>query len=112
MRKVLVRCGLVALALLPTVANADPAVLKLAFFSSDRSTTYLAAVKPFVDAVNADGKGLVEIVLHSGGVLGREIAQQPQVVLNGSADIAFVVPGYSPERFPDNAAVEFVGLVS
>jgi hypothetical protein len=51
---------------LPATANADPAVLKLAFFGSDRSTTY----KPFLDAVNAEGKGLVEIVLHSGGVLG------------------------------------------
>jgi TRAP-type C4-dicarboxylate transport system substrate-binding protein len=110
MRKVLIRWGLVALSLLPAVANADPAVLKLAFFSSDRSTTYLAAIKPFVDAVNAEGKGLVEIVLYSGGVLGREIAQQAQVVLDGTADIAFVVPGYSPERFPDNSAVELSGL--
>jgi TRAP-type C4-dicarboxylate transport system substrate-binding protein len=110
MRKALVRCGLVALALLPAVANADPAVLKLAFFSSDRSTTYLAAVKPFVDAVNADGKGIVEIILYSGGVLGREIARQPEVVLDGSADIAFVVPGYSPERFSDNSVVELPGL--
>jgi TRAP-type C4-dicarboxylate transport system substrate-binding protein len=110
MRKVLIRCGLFALALLPATANADPAVLKLAFFGSDRSTTYLTAVKPFVDAVNAEGKGLVEIVLHSGGVLGREMAQQPQVVLDGNADIAFIVPGYSPERFPDNSAIELSGL--
>jgi TRAP-type C4-dicarboxylate transport system substrate-binding protein len=99
MRKVLLRCGLFALALLPAAANADPAVLKLAFFSSDRSSTYLAAVKPFVDAVNAEGKGVVDIVLYSGGVLGREIAQQPQMVFDGNADIAFIVPGYSPERF-------------
>jgi hypothetical protein len=53
MRQVLIRCGLFALALLPATANADPAVLKLAFFGFDRSTTYLAAVEPFVDAVNA-----------------------------------------------------------
>jgi TRAP-type C4-dicarboxylate transport system substrate-binding protein len=103
-------CGLLALAVLPATANADPVVLKLAFFSSDRSSTYLAAVKPFVDAVNAEGKGLVEIVLHSGGVLGREIAQQPQVALDGNADITFVVPGYSPEQFPDNSAIELSGV--
>jgi TRAP-type C4-dicarboxylate transport system substrate-binding protein len=110
MCKVLIRRALLVFALLPAVANADPITLKLAFFSSDRSTTYLASVKPFVDAVNAEGKGLVEIVLYSGGVLGREIARQPQVVLNGEADIAFVVPGYSPERFPDNSLVELPGL--
>jgi TRAP-type C4-dicarboxylate transport system substrate-binding protein len=110
MCKVLARGALFAFAFLSTVANADPITLKLAFFSSDRSTTYIAAVKPFVDAVNAEGKGLVEIVLYSGGVLGRDIARQPQVVLDGEADIAFVVPGYSPERFPDNSVVELPGL--
>ena len=94
MRKVLVRCAFLALAMYPAVAQADPITLKLAFFSSDRSTTYVAAVKPFVDAVNAEGKGVVEIILYLGGVLGREIARQPEVVLNGDADIAFVVPGY------------------
>jgi TRAP-type C4-dicarboxylate transport system substrate-binding protein len=110
MFKVLTRYALFALALSPAVAYADPVTLKLAFFSSDRSTTYLATVKPFVDAVNAEGKGLVEIVLYSGGVLGRDIARQPQVVLDGEADIAFVVPGYSPVRFSDNSVLELPGL--
>jgi TRAP-type C4-dicarboxylate transport system substrate-binding protein len=112
MFKVFARCALLTLALYTDIANADPITLKLAFFSSDRSATYLAAVKPFVDAVNAEGKGLVEIVLYSGGVLGRDIARQPQVVLDGEADIAFVVPGYSPERFSDNSLVELPGLFS
>jgi TRAP-type C4-dicarboxylate transport system substrate-binding protein len=110
MFKVFAQCALLALALCPGAANADPATLKLAFFSSDRSTTYLAAVKPFVDAVNTEGKGLLEIVLYSGGVLGRDIARQPRVVLDGEADIAFIVPGYSPERFSDNSVVELPGL--
>jgi TRAP-type C4-dicarboxylate transport system substrate-binding protein len=110
MYRVLIRCTLLVFALLPAVANADPITLKLAFFSSDRSTTYLATVKPFVDAVNAEGKGVIEIVLYSGGVLGRDIARQPEVVLDGKADIAFVVPGYSPERFSDNSVVELPGL--
>jgi TRAP-type C4-dicarboxylate transport system substrate-binding protein len=43
-------------------------------------------------------------------VLGREVAQQPDVVLDGKADIAFVVPGYTPARFPDNTVVELPGL--
>src|SRR5476649_739075 len=111
MFKVLARYALLALALCPGAVNADPNTLKLAFFSSDRSSTYLAAVKPFVDAVNVEGKGLVEIVLYSGGVLGRDIARQPEVVLAGDADMAFVVPGYSPERFSDNSVVELQGLL-
>jgi TRAP-type C4-dicarboxylate transport system substrate-binding protein len=116
MFQLLARYALLSLALLPAagVASvawaAEPVELKLAFFTSDRSSTYLAAVKPFVDAVNSDGRGLVQIVLYVGGVLGREIAQQPDVVINGKADIAFVVPGYTPERFPDNVVVELPGL--
>jgi len=47
---------------------------------------------------------------YSGGVLGRDISQQPDLVLDGKADIAFVVPGYTPARFPDNAVVELPGL--
>jgi TRAP-type C4-dicarboxylate transport system substrate-binding protein len=110
MFKILARCALFTFALLPSVAAAEPIELKLAFFSSNRSMSYLAAVKPFVDAVNSEGRGVIQIVLYSGGVLGREIAQQPRAVLDGKADIAFVVPGYTPDEFSDNSVVELPGL--
>jgi TRAP-type C4-dicarboxylate transport system substrate-binding protein len=100
----------VAFVLFPGIAAAGPSTLKLSFITSDRSTSYRAAIKPFIDAVNAEGKGIVEIVLYPGGVLGREIAKQPQAVLDGTADIAYVVPGYTPERFPDNILIELPGL--
>ena len=32
------------------------------------------------------------------------------MVLDGKADIAFVVPGYTPARFPDTSVVELPGL--
>ncbi|HWX35770.1 MAG TPA: TRAP transporter substrate-binding protein DctP [Steroidobacteraceae bacterium] len=106
----LLRCAIIAFALSPVAAVAAPITLKLAFFSSDRSITYRTGIKPFIEAVNAEAKGLVEIVLYSGGVLGRENAKQPQLVLDGTADIAFVVPGYTPERFPDSMVLELPGL--
>ena len=84
--------------------------LKMAYFSSDRSTTYLAAIKPFVDAVNAEAAGLVQIDVGFSGTLGRDPAQQLQLVLEGTADLAFVVPGYTPARFPDNTIIELPGL--
>ena len=106
------RCAVASLALLAATvaAAAEPVTLKLAFFGSDRSSTYLAAIKPFVDAVNAEGKGLVEIQPYLSGTLGKEIAQQPQIVLDGKADLAFIVPGYTPELFPDNTVLELPGL--
>jgi TRAP-type C4-dicarboxylate transport system substrate-binding protein len=110
MFKVLARCALFAFALLPCAAAAEPITLKLAYFSSDRTITYLAAVKPFVDAVNAEAAGLVQIDVSFSGILGRNPTQQLQLVLEGTADLAFIIPGYTPERFPDNAVIELPGL--
>jgi TRAP-type transport system periplasmic protein len=111
MIKVLAQCAFLTLVFLPGAAIAEPIALKLAFFSSDRSLTFRGAIKPFIDAVNQDPQGLIKITLYSGGILGKEIAKQPQVVLDGTADIAFVVPGYTPARFPDTSVLELPGLL-
>jgi TRAP-type C4-dicarboxylate transport system substrate-binding protein len=110
MFKTLAQCALLWLALLPAASAAEPIKLKMAYFSSDRTTTYLAAIKPFVDAVNAEAQGLVQIDVSLSGTLGKNPTQQLQLVLDGTADLAFVVPGYTPERFPDNEVVELPGL--
>lgn len=104
-------CLLASMAMVSASAlGAEPTKLKLSFFSSDRSTSYFAAVKPFMDAVNSEAKGMVEIELFASGALGRDLLQQPQLVLDGTADIAYVVPGLTRELFPDNAVVELPGL--
>src|SRR6185437_85553 len=64
----------------------------------------------FVDAVNAEGAGLLHIDVSVSGALGKNPAQQLQLVLDGTTDLAFVVPGYTQERFPDNAVIELPGL--
>jgi TRAP-type C4-dicarboxylate transport system substrate-binding protein len=110
MSKTLARYALLWLILLPVAAVAEPIKLKMAYFSSDRTTTYLAAIKPFVDSVNAEAAGLVQIDVSSSGILGKNPTQQLQLVLDGTADLAFVVPGYTPEHFPDNEVIELPGL--
>jgi len=107
----LLQLALLSLAMLScvTVAIGEPIKLKLAYFSSDRSTTYLACIKPFVEAVNAEAAG-IEISVSLSGALGKNPTQQLQLVLDGTADIAFIVPGYTPERFPDNLVVELPGM--
>src|SRR6202167_708734 len=110
MLKMFARCALLWLVLLPAASAAEPIKLKMAYFSSDRTTTYLAAIKPFVDAVNAEATGFVQIDVSLSGTLGKNPTQQLQLVLDGTADLAFVVPGYTPERFPDNEVVELPGL--
>jgi TRAP-type C4-dicarboxylate transport system substrate-binding protein len=110
MLRTLARCALLWLALLPAALAAEPIKLKMAYFSSDRTTTYLAAIKPFVDSVNAEAADLVQIDVNVSGMLGKNPTQQLQLVLDGTADLAFVVPGYTPERFPDNEVIELPGL--
>ena len=105
------RIGVLGLALLsPLVASAAPIELKLGFFASERTDFYRYGIKPFVDAVNAEGKGLVAIKIYPNGALGKAVAEQPGMVLEGVADIAWIVPGQTPYRFPDNQAIEFPGL--
>ena len=66
MLKLLARCAVISFVLTSALA-AEPVKLKLAFFSSDRSTSYLAAIKPFVDAVNAEARGQIEIETYFSG---------------------------------------------
>jgi TRAP-type transport system periplasmic protein len=110
MHPIISRC-LVALALsLPTIAVADPITLKLSFFTSDQSVAYKAAVKPFVDAINQEGKDFLRVEVYLSGTLGKVQSELPQLVLDGKADIAFIVPGQNPVRFRDTAAIEMPGL--
>lgn len=100
----------VAIAAYSAPAASEPIKLKLSFFSSDRSQIYTAAVKPFVEAVNADAKGLIRIEVFFSGAMGKTPAQQPQLVTDGTADLAYIIPGYTPDRFPDTAVIEMPGL--
>jgi TRAP-type C4-dicarboxylate transport system substrate-binding protein len=110
MRRLLIRSALISLALWSCSTRAEPITLKLAFFTSDRAILYNGGVKPFVNAVNAEAKGRLQIETFFGGALGKAPAQQPQLVRDGSADLAFIVPGYTAEKFPDNAVIELPGL--
>ena len=110
MARFFARCVLGAALLLPAATAAAPITLKLSFFSSDRTVAYQAAVKPFVDAINHDNKGLLHIDVYFSGSLGNIQKDLPKLVLDGTADIAFIVPGQNPNRFRATAAIEIPGL--
>lgn len=106
------RVAVVSFSLFPLAfaAVAEPIKLKFAFFSSDRSSLYQAAVKPFVDAVNAEAKGLLEIEVYFSGALGKTPVLQSEALRDGAADIAFVISGQTPDMFQDTAVIELPGL--
>lgn len=93
----------------PVTASAAPVTLKLAFFGSDRSALYLAGVKPFVNAVNAAANGSVRIEVYFSSELGP-VTAEPKLLSDGGADVAFMIPGYTPDVFYDDAVVELPGL--
>jgi TRAP-type C4-dicarboxylate transport system substrate-binding protein len=101
------------LSLLPLAsAAAEPITLKFSFFTSDRSTIYRCQVKPFVEAVNADGAGLVQIKVYFSGAISPVQSEQPQLILDGIADFADFPTGYVPNRFPDTTVLDLPGLFS
>jgi TRAP-type C4-dicarboxylate transport system substrate-binding protein len=91
-------------------ALAQATKLKFAVFTPDKEQTFLTVMKPFAEAVNKDAAGMVEIELFPNGALGRAPPAQAQMVLDGVADIAWVIASYTPGRFQENEVFELPGL--
>ncbi len=84
--------------------------LKWAVFTPDSEVTFRTVMKPFAEAVQRESDNAVAFDLFPNGALGRNPGQQPQMVIDGIADVAWVVPSYSPGRFPDTEVLELPGL--
>ena len=91
-------------------AHAQEVTLKLSAFIPAQAPTFAQVIKPWSEAVNADGTGIIKIDTFPGGVLGGNPGLQPKMVTDGIADIALVIPAYSPGRFPDNDVMELPGM--
>ncbi len=102
-------CSLAALLslFLSTAVCAEPVKLKLGHFGNDKT---VEVVKAWAEAVNAEAKGAILVEVYPNGALGRNLAQQAQLIDGGVQDIGFVVPGITPGRFPDNGVLELPGL--
>lgn len=94
----------------PAFAQTAPVKLKFAVFSPDSERLFNTVKKPFAAAVNQASGGAIEIELFPNGALGRAPQQQAQMVLDGVADIGFIVPPFTPGRFPDTEVLELPGL--
>ena len=92
-----------------TLARADDH-LKWAVFTPDSEVTFRTVMKPFAETVQRETNNAVVFDLFPNGALGRNPGQQPQMVLDGVADVAWVIPSYSPGRFPDTEVLELPGM--
>jgi TRAP-type C4-dicarboxylate transport system substrate-binding protein len=84
--------------------------VKWAVFTPDNEVTFRTVMKPYAEIVEKETNGAVAFDMFPNGALGRNPGAQPQLVLDGVADIAWCVPSYSPGRFPDTEVFELPGL--
>lgn len=85
-------------------------VLKFSFFGPAKDPTYADILEPWIEAINKEGEGVVRIDSFPGGALVRGPAGQAKAVMDGVVDLAWVVPAYTPGRFPDNDVMELSGV--
>src|SRR5580692_9903777 len=79
-------------------AHAEPLQLKLATFGPPQSYFYVEVLIPWMEAVNRDSHGAVNIKYVGGGTLGNAGNMYDSVV-SGAADIGWALPGVMPGKF-------------
>ncbi|MCB1474871.1 MAG: TRAP transporter substrate-binding protein, partial [Rhodobiaceae bacterium] len=94
---------------LTSVAAKAETVLRYSNFLPTGYVVYKDIQKPWMDAVTEATKGSVKFDV-SPKVIGS-VSGQYDVVVDGLADVSFVVPGYSPGRFQlaDGLEANFLG---
>jgi TRAP-type C4-dicarboxylate transport system substrate-binding protein len=97
------------LLLAPLPAGAQATKLRFAVFIPE-SPVVTDVFKGFADAVNKDARGVVEVEVFANGALGRNPLQQAQMVLDGVADIAWVILPQSRGKFRETEVLELPGL--
>ena len=106
---------LIGAALLAAVLGAPAAQAEMLRFSSFEPPMAFITKEilgKWADQVSADSGGALSVKMFAGGTLGRSPAQQLQIVEDGVADLAWIVPGYNPGRFEGMTVGELPFLVT
>jgi TRAP-type C4-dicarboxylate transport system substrate-binding protein len=113
-RRHLIQAGLGAatggLGLAAPSAFAQQTTLRVAAFVPEQSFGVSRVIKPWMAAVEKDIGSKVRLQGFWGGTLGKDPFKQFELVKNGVADIAWVLPGYTPGQFPEMQVFELPTL--
>ena len=105
MKKILI--GALLVMMFAGNAVAEPIVLKYAQFEPSNEVFAMKAIwLPWVKRMNELGEGMFKIEVYVGGALNRVPPKQLKILKDGVADIAFIMPYYTPGIFPDDAVFE------
>lgn len=94
------------------VAAAQTVTLKFASFEPPQAPFTARMMATFAEDVTKASNGTLKVELFAGGTLGRNPLQQFKLVQDGVADMAWIIPGYTPGRFDDTEVVELPFLVN
>lgn len=86
-------------------------VLRFSSFEPPVAFVTQEILTPWAKEVTDASNGELTVQVFPGGALGRNPAQQLQLVEDGVVDIAWVIPGYTPGRFQEGTVAELPFLV-
>ncbi|MEL6205021.1 MAG: ABC transporter substrate-binding protein, partial [Pseudomonadota bacterium] len=101
-----------ATALVLAAPLAKASELKLADFQPPTHFVIEAAYKPFAETIAEKTGGEVTVTMYMGGELGPGPLEQYNRVVDGVADIAFGLPGYTASTFPKTLLTELPGVIT
>jgi TRAP-type C4-dicarboxylate transport system substrate-binding protein len=110
MRNVLFAASALAAMTLAAGAGAQEK-LKFAVFTPDAEMTHQIVMKPWAARVNKDAAGSVVIETFPNGALGRNPGLQTKMLNDGIADIAWVIPSYTPGVYLDDDVFELPNII-
>lgn len=107
-RKTLIALGMISCAwgaaVTPTQAE-EKVTFSFATWVPPGYPPLFAGLNPWMEAIKADSGGSIDFELYEGGALGKA-KDHYDMAASGIADITWIVPGYTPGRFPILERVE------
>ena len=99
-----------ALGAAATAANAVE--LKLAHFMSPKHPMDRFIMRPWSEEIAKLSKGSLTVRIYPGGALGKGPVAQFKRAVDGVADVAFGLPGFTSKLFPRTGVVELPGVAA
>ncbi len=110
MRKTLFAASALAALTLAADTGAQEKV-KFAVFTPDAELTHQIVMKPWAARVNKEAAGAIQIDTFPNGALGRNPGLQTKMLNDGIADIAWVIPSYTPGVYLDDDVFELPNII-
>ena len=95
-----------------TAGTATAEDLKFANFMPPMHPYVAGAFQPFADMVSEATGGDVTVTIYSGGELGPGPVEQYSRVVDGVAELAISLPGYTASQFPLTLTAELPGVLN